>query len=269
MSTTFTEAIEETAALQSYRHEPTAQLTKHSPSSSNHEDESPSSEDDPSEEPPLDDNPPALIDPTLPHPTPSFPGKEKKFWGGFGAFKYQSNRIKIINKTPNLTLTGGKFTISQFCISEGQDPSNINKIGNVLPLDDKHRITFKVGRHGTEEVAEWWKKFVPPAKNTFVSKPHKLNFAFLGTLRLDFEGKGGGEGGSFNFFDVALGFGDYAGLINHWWFGGSICTAIGDNEVSCNGMSAEGGVAGLEANFRRGGFGNSADEVEITQGTFR
>lgn len=170
---------------------------------------------------------------------------------------YRDNDVKFGNKT-SLTLIGGNFIIQDLKISPGQDPENKNVVKQKKKIDADGKMTFPVGRHGTDIVANWWKEHISAQHSTFNHDPSDLNFAFIGKLTLVLD-LGDGELETYVFPDIALGQG-HSSKSNNWWFGGKSRNHIGDNKVTCEGKSAE---HKLLVTFRRGG--NSVDEIEIVE----
>ncbi|KAK6534993.1 hypothetical protein TWF281_006292 [Arthrobotrys megalospora] len=170
---------------------------------------------------------------------------------------YHDNDVQFNNKT-SLTFIGGTFLIQDLRISPGQDPENKNVVGQKKKIDANGKLTFTVGRHGTDIVAKWWKDRISAQRSTFNHDPDDLNFAFLGKLTLVVN-LDEGELETYVFPDIALAQG-HSGSTNNWWFGGKSCEYIGDNKVTCIGKSAE---HKLSMTFRRGG--NSVYGIDITE----
>ncbi|WP_018299233.1 hypothetical protein [Fangia hongkongensis] len=130
----------------------------------------------------------------------------------------------------------GKITIKEVKISEGQeDKERKYSSGSTVPVKDGEAI-FRVGRHGTKDVAKWFNETITPSNTVYNHDPSELNFAFLVDLHLTFHDH------SLTFKDIVLAQG-HASAKNNWWFGGKHCGAIlgeGLNGVVCKGSDQEG-----------------------------
>lgn len=160
------------------------------------------------------------------------------------------------------SLISGSYTITSFSITKGQDPDNHIKDGYIANCDSTGKMTFVLGRSGTEPVAKWFNGLVPPSQTTFNHTAGDLNFAFLGTLELTITG--GILGGSphrFIFRNVALAQG-HSGAGNNWWFGGQNCFYIQAEQVIGKGANPKGKTVFFV--FRRGGSGNAVNEILVT-----
>jgi hypothetical protein len=109
-------------------------------------------------------------------------------------------------------------------------------------------VTFKVGRKGSGDVANWWKERVRTDQNTFGHDPGELNFAFGGTYVLTL------STGTFTFQDVYIAQG-HSGSSNNWWFGGMNCYIDTEHTTQC--VSDEGVWVG----FLRGD--NDVNEIKV------
>jgi len=88
------------------------------------------------------------------------------------------------------------------------------------------KITFHIGRHGTDDVAEWFNDIIPPLRNMFGHSAGKLNFAFFGTLTLTVTGGSLSDSQeTYTLNKIALAQGS-TGLSNNWWFGGENCVNV-------------------------------------------
>ena len=141
------------------------------------------------------------------------------------AFKYHDNNVKVFtcydDEDGNLTvyngdpwvIIGGLFEITAFDVSAGQDPDKNLKIGGRYYWDTKEQFCFRVGRHGTKEVAASFNKACPPEHNTFNHTAGELNFWMKGTLQLDLR-----SGKRYTFSNTYFAQG-HSGATNNWWFG--------------------------------------------------
>lgn len=165
------------------------------------------------------------------------------------------------------TLTGGKYTIRQLKVTDGQDPDNKVSIGQVKTFGADGKITFELGRKGSKEVANWLNEKIPADHTTFNHAADKLNFAFFGTLSLYYTYMTvdkQGEKITFTFENVALAQG-HAGANNNWWFGGKYCKYLEKtgNTVLCGGQ-AEGALEGAAVMTAGRGRGNDVNEIEVS-----
>lgn len=131
---------------------------------------------------------------------------------------YHDNIVQFVT-SGNIELVGGSYTISQHSISSGQDPKNYIKDGTTYNFDASGTMTFKIGRHGTTEVASWFNQRIYQQQNTFGHTADDLNFAFMGTLVLTLTGDGlNNQPQTITIENTGLAQG-HAGTSNNWWFG--------------------------------------------------
>lgn len=176
--------------------------------------------------------------------------------------EYRDNEVHF-SLTERYTIVSGSYTVNEFSVSNGQDPDGHITDGLELPFGSDGSLTFKVGRHGSDSVADWFNDRVPDSQTTFNHSAVKLNFAFLGTLVFTLTGGllGGGSK-NFTFSNIALAQG-HSGASNNWWFGGQNCTNTGDNRVNGQGTDSDGNT--IYFTFYRGG--NPVNEVGVTPST--
>lgn len=106
------------------------------------------------------------------------------------AMTYRENAVRFIAAN-GITISGGTFTVTDLCITSGQDPNAQNYVGQIHILNDGE-ISFSVGRKGSAEVATWFNDrfsgYNNPSVNgdrtTFDHAADNLNFAFSGDLSL-------------------------------------------------------------------------------------
>ncbi|KAH6869381.1 hypothetical protein BKA70DRAFT_1242428 [Coprinopsis sp. MPI-PUGE-AT-0042] len=159
------------------------------------------------------------------------------------------------------SIQGGSLVVGDLSITSGQDPQGKNRIGDVK-IWELGRLRFTVGRKGSDTVAKWFKDRIPSKRNTFNSGPGELNFAFQGKYRFGAFGPGlPALGGAFEVRSVIFAQGHTLGS-NNWWFGGSDCTYVGSNKVTCNVIR----LVGLEGevwtmDFQRGSNGDNTVEA--------
>lgn len=176
--------------------------------------------------------------------------------------KYHNNEVTL-RLSDGYELVSGSYTVDSLSITKGQDPDNFNKPGMVKTIEPNGKLSFRVGRKGSEQVATWFNDRIPPSQTTFNHKAGKLNFAFIGTLVLTVKGGIlGGRQDTFTFKKVALAQG-HSGVANNWWFGGQNCSHIQNNQVICRGVNS----AGKEVLFVFLRGGNAASTVQVTPTT--
>jgi len=136
---------------------------------------------------------------------------------------YRENTLNIQSGN-NISIVAGTFTVKDFSITPGQDPDGLNYTGQIHELTNG-RITFDVGRKGSEAVASWFNaQFsgyndleINGDRTIFDKIADKLNFGFVGDLTLEITSPQTGQI-SVTFSDVA--FAQEGTLFsNSWWFG--------------------------------------------------
>ncbi len=107
---------------------------------------------------------------------------------------------------------GFRFRMTGYHITDGQpwDGAHSHRDGHT------GYITVRAGRHGSEDVASWFKDRadLAVATRTSVHWPDKLNFAIHGDLEIT-----GPNGGSALCKGVAIGQGHTWSGYNNWWIG--------------------------------------------------
>lgn len=157
------------------------------------------------------------------------------------------------------SLISGTYTVESFSITDGQDPDGHIKDNLTVSCGTDGKLTFSIGRKGSESVAEWFNNRIPASQTTFNHGAGKLNFAFIGKLSLTIKGGIlGGNKETFIFSNVALAQG-HSGASNNWWFGGQNCSYIQNNQVICKGVNSGGNEVSFV--FLRGG--NDVSTVEV------
>lgn len=158
----------------------------------------------------------------------------------------------------------GVFIVNDYCVSNGQDPDR--HLTNTSYDIKEGQLVFSIGRHGTEAVAKWFNDKVNPAHNTFGHTAGVLNFAMIGTLKLDIHNVINYTTTRYTFNHIALAQGHTGGR-NNWWFG-----ALEGKEASpknttivCTGIDTNG--KSQDFVFKRGGAaeptGQEVNEIEI------
>lgn len=121
------------------------------------------------------------------------------------------------------------FNVDDFKVSKGQ-PYEKNEKDEKLKVDigqvgSMWKMTIKAGRHGTSEVADWFKDNVAGgacianASNDAV--PEKLNFAVKGTLDLIInDDTTESKEKTYSIKDVVIAQGHNTVGDNNWWIGG-------------------------------------------------
>lgn len=172
--------------------------------------------------------------------------------------KYRDNDVYL--SLEPYSLIEGTYTIDNFSITSGQDPKEFIKKGMTFSCDKNGKMTFKVGRKGSESVAKWFNSNVHCSRTTFNHPAVELNFAFLGTLKLTITG--GvliGRQKTITFKNIALAQG-HSGASNNWWFGGQNCTHFPDNQVYCK----EKDSTGYEVLFAFLRGGNDVNTIKVS-----
>jgi len=172
---------------------------------------------------------------------------------------YHDNEVTLAVRS-GYSLIGGSYTVEDFSVTDGQDPKGRIHIGLTVSFSSDGRMSFSVGRSGSDQVAKWFNDRIPEPQNTFDHDAGALNFAFLGTLEMTITGGiFGSSRETFKFSRITLAQGQ-AGTSNNWWFGGQHCFYIQNNQVSCKGVNSKGSPFYFV--FLRGG--NHVNVVEVT-----
>jgi phosphatidylserine/phosphatidylglycerophosphate/cardiolipin synthase-like enzyme len=175
---------------------------------------------------------------------------------------YRDNEV-ILSISDNCSMVRGSLKIDSFSVTSGQDPYGQLYSGLLASFSSDGKMSFKVGRQGSDEVAAWFNQRVPASKTTFNHSAGKLNFAFIGTLEITVTGDIFGDSEEiFKFFQVAIAQG-HAGASNNWWFGGENCSHTQGDQVICYGTNSKGGLVSLTV--RRGGNGVNKIEIKSAQ----
>ena len=144
-------------------------------------------------------------------------------------FAYHDNGVEFViitgDSDGNLTddnyqqwrIMAGKFTLTAFDVTSGQDPDNFLKIGNTHTMED-HQFTFRVGRKASKDVANSFNAACPPERNTFNHTAGELNFWVKGDMELKLE-----NGNTYTFQNTYFAQG-HSGASNNWWFGNDAMT---------------------------------------------
>jgi len=187
------------------------------------------------------------------------------------ASTYMTYRQNVVELTAaeGLTITSGSFVVTEFSISDGQDPDGKNQVGQTHILQDE-TFTFEVGRKGSAAVASWFNNrfsgYNDPSVNgdrtTFDQTAGDLNFAFVGDLSLVVTSTEYPQGLSVTFPSVAFAQGNTA-FRNNWWFaqlnGQHTRDSDGPDTLLAFGSTPSGET--VFASFLRGGSGNGVNEV--------
>ncbi len=176
---------------------------------------------------------------------------------------YRDNEV-IFSLADGYTLIDGSFTIESFSITDGQDPDRHIYPGLKVVCDGSGKMTFSIGRKGSDTVADWFNTQISASQNTFNHTAGDLNFALIGTLELTLTGGIlGGHTANLSFPQIALAQGR-DGFRNNWWFGGKGCTCTSKNLVTAEGVNAEDRPVTFD--FSRGG--NGVNEVGVDPVSF-
>jgi hypothetical protein len=176
------------------------------------------------------------------------------------------NKVFFETEKVGSQLQAAKFTITDFSVTSGE--SHDIAVGN------EHNIThngdyfgFYCDRKGSENVASWFSGRISASENTFNHEPGDLNFAILGTFKIQFvktpDKKYDGIWWIFENVMLAQG---HSGSTNNWWFGGKGFKHNGDWRVDATGKSEDGRFK-CSATFIRGGDdnqdGTAVDQVRV------
>lgn len=181
---------------------------------------------------------------------------------------YRENAV-ILSAASDIHIVNGAFTVTDLCVTTGQDPSGLNYVGQIHTLENG-RFTFEVGRSGSSEVADWFNaKFsgynsdsVNGDRTTFDQTAEKLNFAFQGDLNLTVTTANCPQGVSVTFPGVVFAQGSTL-FSNNWWFGqlSGQHTRDGDGPYSMLAVGNDTSGNTVFASFLRGD--NAVNEVSL------
>ena len=133
---------------------------------------------------------------------------------------YHDNDITFDFEFAGQVKSDGRYTIADFYVRSSQDPDHHIFIDKVVDLqltgDDSAKLTFVLGRKGSTDTANWWNNRVSSDECLDTAKPDKLNFAFIGYLTLNIDGK------YYIFSNFALAQG-HSFPSNYWLCGGKNC----------------------------------------------
>lgn len=174
------------------------------------------------------------------------------------AMTYRDNEVGF-QLSGDYKLVGGSYTVDSFAVTSGEDPDHHIYAGLTKTFGSNGKMSFSIGRSGSKSTADWFNNTIPASRTTFNHTADKLNFAFVGSLKITLQGIGLQNGqDTFTFSDVGLAQGHAVG--NNWWFGGKTCNYISNNQVSCDGTDSQGNI--VKFVFLRGG--NDLSTVEFT-----
>lgn len=152
--------------------------------------------------------------------------------------------MTIIDAKEVYTLKDVNYTISKSKVTKDKDPDGNLNAGKSYALKDGEFV-FYVDRSQSSEVADWWVENIQASQSTYNDAPTKLNFAMIGTMKMDIKQSAQGWTPSnppFTFDQTALAQ-VHNGLYNNWIYGGSDCewekSYISD-KVVCRGEDANG-----------------------------
>ncbi|WNJ20216.1 hypothetical protein [Pontibacter sp. G13] len=172
---------------------------------------------------------------------------------------YRDNEV-VFQISGDYSIVEVTFQVSDFSITEGQDPDGHIYNGLIAVGASNGTLSFSIGRSASGTVADFFNKLIPSTRNTFNHGAGELNFALIGTLKLMLTGGDLGQTQeTFSFGQVALAQG-HSGGRNNWWFGGKNATYTGDNQVETQGRSSAKEM--LTFSFLRGG--NAVNGVGVT-----
>lgn len=156
--------------------------------------------------------------------------------------KIHSNKINFVIRTSanerKYSLISGEFHVKYHSITSGQPDEVAN--GDTLHFDHNGEFNFRAGRKSSKDVARWFNGECNPKTNTtFGHSAKKLNFAFMGTLRLKIAQEIVNHQFDVKFEDILIAQGS-SGATNNWWFGGKTCTHISSGQIVSNGSTVDG-----------------------------
>lgn len=178
---------------------------------------------------------------------------------------YHDNAVEMTNKTA-YTIEEGKFILSTFSITSGQqDPKRSPYVGQPYSYSgNSGKMTFRAGRKGSSDVANWWIKEISSNQNTFNHDPEDLNFAFVGDLFITLSGGGKlAEPNKYTITGAAFAQGN-SSQSNNWWFGCKNGRYDKDNTIKCTASSPTGFPVSFY--FLRGG--NGVSTIALTKVEF-
>jgi len=70
--------------------------------------------------------------------------------------KYHDNSV-YFSIDGGFSLISGNYTVDSFSVTDGQDPKHHIYIGLPNPFVSNGEMTFSIGRHGSDDVADWFK----------------------------------------------------------------------------------------------------------------
>ncbi|MCL2610857.1 MAG: hypothetical protein FWE02_04170, partial [Defluviitaleaceae bacterium] len=186
---------------------------------------------------------------------------------------YHDNEFKfVLNTDSENKFAGGNYKIKEFYVTPGQDPKNHVEEGTIINLKLEGKMSnqlvgsVNLGRKDSSDTADWFMGKIPANQTTFNHSAGKLNFAFIGDLRLDMILPSGSPV-SITVEDVGIAQG-HKGASNNWWFGGKHMKNVGGDYVIYFGFIEDGQSFRLD--FRRGGASMSTNaniihlDVKIT-----
>ncbi|GAU79653.1 phosphatidylinositol-specific phospholipase C domain-containing protein [Fusibacter sp. 3D3] len=179
--------------------------------------------------------------------------------------KYHDNEVYFsCGSKANFTLVNGTYRISSCSITEGQDPKQKSRSGNLYNFSSDGKLNFQVGRKASKEVADWLNRNITIDNSTFGHSADELNFAFLGILRIKLKNLYAlGTETTIEFENIAIAQGNTSGR-NNWWFGGRNCFNTNDNNcVHAIGKADDGTY--YCAMIRRGGNAVNTYEVKSVE----
>ncbi|MFS2225717.1 hypothetical protein [Pantoea sp. B65] len=171
---------------------------------------------------------------------------------------YRDNEVILRSEEHRIR---GHYIIGEYAVTSGQDPNGLIYTGLRKDFVGDGKMTFRVGRKKSSDVARWFNNRVSGSQTTFNHSASELNFAFLGILEMTLSGGIlGSNEHTFRFANIAFAQGQ-AGTSNNWWFGGRNCRNIGGDRVVAIGMARNGHP--IEVTFWRGTNDSAVNVVDI------
>ncbi len=126
---------------------------------------------------------------------------------------YHNNQV-FVRSDYSTPIQSGTFTITDFRITDGQDPDGHISKGMVHKWDGS--FAFVIGRKGSSDVASWFSAKIKASETNFGYEPKGLNFALMGNLQLTV--KTGTSTINFDFDNFCFAQGHWL-VYNTWWVG--------------------------------------------------
>jgi len=185
--------------------------------------------------------------------------------GSLEAMRNSHGAVAVNNDglAEGLDIVKGSYKVQDFSVTSGQDPDGNIYSGLKVKFGRNGKMSFCVGRKSSDKTAKWFNDRIRADQTTFNHTADKLNFAFIGVLKLTLTG-GFLENAekTFVFKDIVIAQG-HTGASNNWWFGGKHGSHTGINQILVNGTAENG--PDVEFRFCRGGNAVNAIGVQLSR----